>query len=498
MKRYACIYFPYLLTDWWTRRQPALANIPFVLAAPDHGRLVVTDINYAAHNKGIYAGMVVADARAIFPNVEVINLKPALREQLLNRMAQWCIRFTPVASVDLPDGITLDITGCAHLWGGEMKYIEDISNRFSSLGFNVKIAIADTIGAAWAVAHFTNKKIVSIDNQRETIQSLSPAALRIPLETVDKLSKIGLNKIEYLLDIPRAALARRFGESLIIRLMQALGETEEIIQPVILPAQYEERLPCIEPISTATGISIALEKLMDKLCARLQKEEKGLRVCIFKGWRIDGKIEQAEIGTNRATNNIQHLLKLFEEKIQLIEPDLGIELFTLEAKAVEKLNIIQEKLWENAGGLHQHKVVQLLDRIAGKFGAHTIYRYLPDEHYWPERSVKRVNDLAEQLTTTWNASLARPILLLPVPEVVHVMAPVPDYPPKLFRYKGKVHQIQKAEGPERIEQEWWLQNGQHRDYYAVEDDEGKRYWLFRSGHYGEQENTQWFLHGYFA
>jgi protein ImuB len=140
---------------------------------------------------------------------------------------------------------------------------------------------------------------------------------------------------------------------------------------------------------------------------------------------------------------------------------------------------------------------ELIDRFAGKFGANQIQRYLPDEHYWPERSVKPALSLDEKINTIWKVDRPRPLQLLQKPERIEVTAPIPDYPPMLFRYKGKLHKIIKADGPERIEQEWWLQQGQHRDYYYVEDEEGKRYWLFRSGHYADK-SYQWFIHGFFA
>jgi protein ImuB len=139
---------------------------------------------------------------------------------------------------------------------------------------------------------------------------------------------------------------------------------------------------------------------------------------------------------------------------------------------------------------------ELIDRISVKVGANVIHRFLPDEHYWPERSIKQSLSLQEQLTTQWKLDKPRPIQLLPKPEIIEVTAPVPDYPPMLFRYKGKLHKIKKADGPERIEPEWWIQNGQHRDYYAVEDEEGNRYWVFRLGHY--DEDYEWFMHGFFA
>jgi protein ImuB len=271
-----------------------------------------------------------------------------------------------------------------------------------------------------------------------------------------------------------------------------------MIEPLQQPALYEERLPCLEPIVTRVGIDIALQRLLETLCQKLEKESRGLRNAVFKCYRVDGVIQCLHIGTNHAANNIQHLLKLFEMHLSNIEPALGIELFILEATKVEDVLPMQEMLWAGHHSLENKNIVELLDRIAGKLGVTCINRYIPDEHYWPERSLKPALSLKEKATTDWQIERPRPIQLLQRPEPIEVTAPIPDYPPMLFRYKGKLHTIKKADGPERIEREWWLEEGQHRDYYYVEDEEGRRYWLYRSGHYEGSKNNRWFMHGFFA
>jgi protein ImuB len=213
---------------------------------------------------------------------------------------------------------------------------------------------------------------------------------------------------------------------------------------------------------------------------------------------VDGKVEQVQIGTNRASHHVEHLFKLFELKIATIEPALGIELFVLDAPKVDDADPVQERLWGEVGGLDDTGVAELLDRIAGKINTNVIHRYLPDEHYWPERSIKKAAAILEKPATAWRISRPRPTQLLARPEPVQVMSLVPDYPPMHFIYKGKVHQIKKADGPERIEREWWLENGERRDYYHVEDTDGKRYWIFRLGKYMEGEINEWFIHGFFA
>ena len=497
-KRFAAIWFRYLKTDWFTLRRPDLKDLPFVLASPDHGRMVITATNVLAEAQGIETGMVAADARVINPALQVLDDKPELANKLLKGIAEWFIRYTPVVAIDLPDGIVLDITGCAHLWGGEELYLQNIVSRLKTLGYHIRVSIADTIGTAWAIAHFgKNYSIIESGQQTAALLSLPPEALRFEADTVERLHKLGLNSISHFIAMPLTALQRRFGKDLLQKLDQALGHKEEVIHPVHPVEPYQERLPCLEPIATATGIEIALERLLEMLCNRLKQEEKGLRVSSFKCYRIDGKIEKIEIGTNHPTHNTRHLFKLFEIKIETIEPALGIELFTLEAQKVEDVSPVQEKLWQRCAGLDNIGLSELLDRFAGKFGANHIHRYLPDEHYWPERSIKPASSLNEKPTAQWKVDRPRPLQLLPKPEPITVTAPIPDYPPMLFRHKGKLHKVIKADGPERIEQEWWLQQGQHRDYYCVEDEEGHRWWLFRLGHYADA-SYQWFVHGFFA
>jgi protein ImuB len=571
VKRYVSIWFPYLKTDWFSVRQPLLREVPFVLVVPDHGRKLISAANELAIQRSIHTGMVAADAKAIYPLLQVTDDEAGLSQRLLKRMAEWCIRFSPCVAVDGHDGLILDATGCSHLWGGDELYTAGIRKRFKNFGYTVSIAMADTIGCAWAVARFGNGKlkiengewgrengelkiengewererengelkiengewererengewIVESGKQANALMDLPAAALRLDEETVERLNKLGLRYVKDFIAMPKAALRRRFlnhpssvragcgteaqrnmkpgksmvnGQwSIITRIDQALGLEEEFIQYVHEPSPYEERLPCLEPIVTATGIGIALQRLLESLCDRLKKEGKGIRTVLFKCYRIDGKTEEISIGTIRASHHAEHLFRLFALKIESIEPALGIELFILHATKVEDHSPLQEKLWNSDHGSMDEQIAELLDRLSCKIGIHAIHRYLPAEHYWPERSVKNVLSLNEKPTTHWKVERPRPLQLLARPEPIEVTAPVPDYPPMNFRYKGKLHTIKKADGPERIEQEWWIEEGQHRDYYYVEDEEGCRYWLFRLGHY--EERYRWFVHGLFV
>jgi len=536
VKRFVSIWFPYLKTDWISVRQPLLRELPFVLVVPDHGRKLISAANEQAVQRSICTGMVAADAKAIFPSLQVTDDQPGLAERLLKRMAEWSIRFSPCVAVDGDDGLIIDATGCSHLWGGDKFYVEDITARFQKHGYTVRAAIADTIGCAWAVARFGKDEFIIEPGQHAVaLLSLPAAALRLDDDTVERLNKLGLRQVKDFIGMQRSALRRRFGggksesqkvgkserrdidrdksfglsdfrssgpsvlrsSGLLQRINQALGREEEMIQPVIPIEPYQERLPCLEPIATATGIEIALQRLLESLCKRLKQEGKGIRAASFKCYRIDGKIEEITIGTIRASHHVDHLFRLFELKIASIEPALGIELFILHATKVEDHSPLQEKIWNSEAGLHDERIAELLDRLSCKIGMSSIHRYLPDEHYWPERSVKNVLSLDETTTTEWKVDRPRPLQLLTRPECIEVTAPIPDYPPMNFRYMGKLHTIKKADGPERIEQEWWIEQGQHRDYYYVEDEEGCRYWLFRLGHYDDVE-YRWFVHGVFV
>ncbi|RYY31312.1 MAG: DNA polymerase Y family protein [Chitinophagaceae bacterium] len=494
--RFVSIWFRHLKTDWFCRRDPALLQSTLILVGKDHGRMIVTAANLKAQAEGIYPGMAVADARAIFPGLTVLDDVPDLEHKLLKKLAEWCIRYSPVVAIDLPDGLLLDVSGCPHLWGSEEAYMKDIHGKLTALGYRVRAAMADTTGTAWAVARFgTGQGIIQPGEQVKALMPLPPSALRLETGTVERLLKLGLNTIQSFLAMPKSALRRRFGKDFLQKLDYATGNAIEFLEPVFIPEPYSQRLPAPDPIVNINGINIAIEKLLHELCGRMSAENKGIRQLRLKCYRVDGKVLNIEIGTHQATINIPHLTKLFETKTDQIEPALGIELFVMEAFSTEDLVAAQESFWSAPAhaGLHQ-----FIDRIANKSPSVQIRKYLPAAHYWPERSFIQAVSIDDAATEKWRIDKPRPVHLLKQPEAIGVSAPVPDYPPMLFRYKGKVHHVKKADGPERIEREWWIDEGPHRDYYAVEDQDGNRFWLFRSGHYDADKTYQWFIHGFFS
>ncbi len=496
-RRFISIWFPHLRTDWFALGDNALHERPFVLRSPVHGRMIISACNVQAELKGINVGLVLADARALVPGLEARDDVPDLSAKILKELALWCIRFTPSVAIDLPQGLLMEVTGCAHLWGGESKYMASIESRLNAKGYGVTMALADTPGVAWGMARYGAEPLrVESGKHDQVLERLPPESLRLDNETIERLHKLGLHRIGQFVNMPKHVLRRRFGQSLLDQIEKAQGWQIDELVPVVLPVEYEERLPCLEPIVTREGIVIALERLLVELCGRLQREQKGLRRACMKGYRVDGKVVELKIGTHRPTHHVSHLMKLFDHKISSIDPGLGIELFILQAVDVEDNSAGQERLWESGGGLTDERLSELIDRMVDRGGIE-VSRYLPAEHYWPERSYRKVIDLAESANASWRTEVTRPAQLIEPPERIEVTAPIPDYPPMLFIHEGKVHRIVRADGPERIEQEWWLQQGQHRDYYQVEDEQGGRYWIFRLGHYHDK-NYQWFLHGYFS
>ena len=320
-KRFLSLWFRDLTTDYMTIRRPALRDIPFAIAVPDHGRKIITAVNITGRMEGISPGMVVADARVLYPTLEVIDEQPGLGSRLLKALAVWCLRYTPLTGLDEPDGLILETTGCDHLWGGEEAYLTAIIGRLAGKGYDVRGGMADTIGAAWAVARYGRKQpIIPPGHQTTSILDLPPAALRLGSDTLARLQKLGLTTIGPIASLPRRALRRRLGMELLLRLDQAFGVEEEMLLPVLPVETYQERLPCLEPIGTAAGIGIALERLLETLCGRLQRNGKGLREAIFKAYRVDGRIMEARIGTNRGSNHAPHLFRLFGEKIRSSSP----------------------------------------------------------------------------------------------------------------------------------------------------------------------------------
>jgi len=493
--------------------KPADEPLPLVTVADIAGRRVLAAVDPAAALLGLAPGMSLADARARLPELRLVDADPAGDAKALAAFSDWCGRFTPWTSVDGTDGVWLDITGCVPLVESETALALDLVARAAGLGFTARAAVADTPGAAWAVARYaampaSGVRILAGHQTRAALAPLPVAGLRLPAEIVQDLKRLGLKQIGDLYGMARAPLAPRFGEAVARRLDQALGLLEEPISPRQPVVPRLVRRVLAEPISTPEAIGIGLEQLMALLCRQLEEEGLGVRQLEFACFRVDGRVERIAIGTSRPSHAPGHLGRLLAEKICEIAPGFGIELLQLRALAVEPLAAQQLGLdaKETDG-----TVAPLVDRLANRLGARNVLRLVPENSHLPEQAARAVSVLDgrhdAKRSQDWPVDRPRPIRLLAIPDPIEVMAPVPDDPPLMFRWRRVPHRVRRAEGPERIALEWWREQkiGESgagtdgiRDYYRVEDEAGRRFWLYRRGLYRPETPPAWFLHGFFA
>jgi protein ImuB len=473
-----------------------------VLTAPVGNRHLVTAVNAAAGCEGIAPGMALADARAVRPDLAVAAADFSGDAMALARLAQWCDRYSPWVASDGADGIKLDVTGCAHLRGGEQELANEAVERLGRQGITARAAIADTLGAAWGLARYggTPVSILPAGDARAALAALPVAALRLDAATATALVRLGLRRIGDLYPLSRPALVRRFGAMVAARLDQALGAVSEPLSPVPpLPVRWARRR-FAEPIATLDAVVAGTRTLIEALCRRLAGEALGVRRLELSLYRIDGRIDRRAIGTARPSREPRHLLRLLEERLDDLDldPVLGIEDMALVARRVEPLAPAQLGLAASIRGEEREiALAALLDRLANRLGADALGRPVPRESHVPERAVR----LAPALTkaaTAWDLERQRPVRLLPRPEPIEATALVPDDPPVLFRWRRVAHRVRRADGPERIAEEWWHERAEPRDYYRVEDEAGRRFWLYRAGLYRPQVLPRWFLHGIFA
>ncbi|WP_035694011.1 DNA polymerase Y family protein [Azospirillum halopraeferens] len=505
-RRILSLRLPRLATDARARRQRATAagggERPAAAVAGERGRLTVVAVDRAAEAAGVRPGMTLADARALEPGLDAFDADPAGDARLLDRLAGWALRYTPWTAVDGADGLLLDITGCAHLLGGESPLLRDVTERLAAAGFASRAAIADTPAAAAAVARFAPaaRRIVPPGGARAALDPLPVAALRLPAAVVDGLAAVGLRRIGDLHPVPRAALTARFGPLVGRRLDQALGHLDEPLSPHRPVPRHAVRLAFAEPITAPESIAGAIRLLLDRLCAGLERAQEGARRLELEVHRTDLRPDDTPpglaVGTARPSRDPAALMRLFAERLERIAPGPGIEAMALTAPETGPLGPVQVAL---DGGGDDAPLEELVDRLGNRLGPASVLRLVPRPSWLPERTVAAAPPLDPPPDgPSWPADRPRPVRLLTPPEPVEAIAPVPDDPPVLFRWRGAVHRVRRADGPERLEAEWWRTPAEPRDYYRVEDETGRRFWLFRRGLYRPGVKAAWFLHGFFG
>lgn len=505
------------------RRYGNVAEKPRAIARSEAGGIRIMACDEQAQAAGVEQGQLVPDAMALCPSLE---LHPADREsdsEALRRIAHWCGCYTPWTAMDPvgrseePDGVLLDITGCAHLFGGEDQLLQGIHARFRKLKLTVRCALASTAGTAWALARYGRDvlSIVPSGGEADALRDLSVAALRLDPVTVDGLMRLGLKRAGDLYGKPRAPIAARFGAEVARRLDEALGFEPEPISPELPLVPYRASLSFPEGLTNLDHIEEAVLRIAGDLCEVLQRERQGVRRLELQLFRVDGEVTQLWAGTGRPSHEAAHLARLFREKLTQAGDDFdagfGIEAIGLVCLAVEALMPLQDGF--DRSGAQLHDLECFLDRLSNRLGRGRVLRLEPRSSHIPEYAAADIPALGgitpamrgwrthrdEHRASILGGSLPRPLRLLPKPEPVDVVAEVPEGPPRIFRWRRITHRITRTEGPERVSPEWWRNNKQHtRDYYRVEDDDGRRFWLYRDGlYYRDEEPPRWFLHGVF-
>lgn len=468
--------------------------------------------------------MPLADARARLPALAHEPADPAGDSAALHRLAAWCLRYSPFVSVDGEDGLLIDASGCAHLFGGEEAMLARIEKDFAKAGFTARTGMAETPGAAHALARFgtreRTRRIAPPGRLRESLEPLPVEALRLDEKTVLLLRRLGLERIGALYALPRRALARRFrskaaGEAVLLRLDQALGHEGEAVSPLHPAPAFRVSAGFAEPVTEEDFLPEIFRRLAEDLKPLLEREgEGGTRWCL-RALRLDGGAASFTFRTAAPVRDAEHLVRLFRERLG--QPDHGFDLgpgaehFILSAEETAPFDAAQRAFAgrDHEKGEETARLAALADRLAARFGEGRVKRQEACPSHIPERAaaVKVFSQETRGRGAAWQARRAnRPVRLLTRPEPIEVMAEVPDGPPLRFRFRKAMHQVARAEGPERIAPEWWrLESGvfeEIRDYYRIEDASGRRYWVFRAGLYeGPQAGERvpsWFMHGFFA
>jgi len=492
------VYLPLLSTER-VRRQasPPEAATPLALVVKERGAIILAAVDSAAAEAGLVPCMTLADARARLPQLAVAPDDPAADLRLLEWLADGCDRYTPSVMVVPPQGIVLDIAGCAHLKGGEAGLVADLRTRLARLGLTALLALAATPDAALALAQFRADDV-----------ALLPVAALATSETAQlALRRAGLATICDVARQSRPALTARFGAATTDRLARLLGEADARITPrrATAPVMVEARFAA--PLTHTEAALRCIEQLAAKAALLLAEREAGGRRFDVALFRSDGAVARLSVETAAPLREAKTLIRLLRDRIDgladPLDPGFGFDLVRLSVPVLAPLAALQLRL--EGGSLAETEVTALIDRLSTRLGRGRVRRLAAAYSHIPEQAAFDL-PFADAPGTPWPSPVAgeppsRPIQLFDPPQPIEVIAEVPDGPPRRFRWRQQQHDVAMAEGPERIAAEWWHRAdaaGLTRDYYRVEDSLGQRFWLFRHGLYGiEKLAPCWYLHGLF-
>lgn len=478
--------------------------MPLVVIAREKSKRIVAGVDAEAHRRGVSAGMAASMANALVADLVTHDADTTADAAALERLAIWALRrYSPLVAVDPPDGLMIDMTGAAHLVGGEDRWSADLIARLAAVGISARVAVADTYGAAHALSrHVANPTLaVNTDDKFPLLRLLPVASLRLGPAVVDALRRLGFDRIGELVNTPRAPLALRFGSDIGRRLDQMFGDASEPFELVTSPEAIRVSRIFAAPIAAPETIARYITLLVDLLCERLDAKALGARKLDLLFYRVDSELQAVRVGTAKPVRDAKRLTRLLCDRIETVCPGFGIERMILAAPATEPLSYKA-----GASSLVEAPVADvsdLVDILTNRIGHGRLYRFASAQSDIPERSLRRVPAMAPPTATSWSNDWPRPSRLFDPPETIETVALLPDHPPAAFTWRGVRRRIRRADGPERLFGEWWKHDAETtsvRDYFQVEDDAGERFWLFRAGD-GEDSATgsqRWFVHGIFA
>ena len=481
---------------------------PLAVSLKTGNALHIHALEMRASKLGLYKGQPLANARAMVQPLKVLPADERADAALLEGIADWCDRFTPLVSLDAPDGLFLDITGAAHLFGDETAMLTMVMQRITDQGFAVRGAIAGTSLAARALAHFQSRAILPPGGEAQAIAPLSIAALDPDDKTLRALRHAGLKTVGMVAERLSSELSERLGKSFVTRLKILLGAEEQPLEPrrPLPDLMAEQRFA--EPIVTEEAIAASLLSLAESLSEILERQGRGARLLEAVFFRADGKVERIVVRTGEGLREPQIMLRLLRQKLDALadplDPGFGFDVIRLEALLAEETrpSTISFDSSEN----ERRQILFLVDRLSARFGEHRVQRFVPQDTHIPEAaSVAVPAQDRDFLARNWPLKRQpgdpphRPLRLLEkAEEVFHVAASVPDGPPSRFRWRQCLHEVTRAEGPERIAMEWWKSKGLARDYFRIETKGGQRFWLYRDGLFHQIGAPRWYLQGIFA
>ncbi len=486
-RRIVSLWFSRLASDRVLRACPVEG--PFVLTAKLQNANRIYCLNTAALKEGLHPGMSYADARAFCPDLQSRVAEPEQDQRFLRSLCRWATRYCPWVGLEGEDGLVMDITGSAHLFGGEEAMLADMRSRLMRVGISVQIGLADTRGAAWALAHY-GEGIAPRGDTLKALRALPVAGLRLEEQMSVALQRLGLRCIGDLAQAARGPLTRRFGPGLLLRLDQALGAQPEEISPQSDPPHYAVRLTLPEPIGLIDDVMAGTQRLLEQLCTKLNTQNMGARRLCMTLRRVDQGQQQVELRLARPLRDPGRILPLFQRGLSEIDAGFGIDMLRLEATQVEPLPVQQMNHVSDGG---KDKLDDLTSRLGTRIGLENIQRFLPADSHIPERSFIISPAAYSDPAETGFGAQPRPLSLFP-PEPI---AGSGARPPARFRWRRMALTTQRVTGPERIAPEWWLEDDNWRsgmrDYWRVETRQGRRLWLFYT-----PQNPGWFVQGEFA